>query len=68
MVELYDFQCHEDERRRLRQSFRRIVARHGGRLAPYYNDLHRLIRSRLSEHEMMVRQGLDPPDEPMREN
>jgi len=63
MVEVYDLYCHESERKRLRESFRKIVARHGGRLAPYYHELHRTMRSRLSEHELMVRVGLDPPDE-----
>jgi len=67
LVEIYDMSCLDEyERKRLRDSFRRIVARHGGRLAPYYNELHRTMRSRLYEHEMMVRCGLDPPDEPRR--
>jgi hypothetical protein len=64
LVEVYDLYCHEGERKRLRESFRRIVARHGGQLAPYYDQLHASMRSRLSEHEMMVRCGLDPPDDP----
>jgi hypothetical protein len=65
LVEIYDMSCLDEyERKRLRQSFRRIVARKGGRLAPYYRELHRTMRSRLYEHEMMVRCGLDPPDEP----
>jgi hypothetical protein len=63
LVEVYDLYCHEGERKRLRESFRRIVARNGGRLAPYYDQLYRTMRSRLSEHELMVRVGLDPPDE-----
>jgi hypothetical protein len=64
LVEIYDLYSHDNERKRLRDSFRRIVARNGGRLAPYYDDLHRAIRSRLNEHDMMVRHGLDPADEP----
>ena len=65
LVCVYDLCCRDEvERKRVRNSFRRIVARHGGRLAPYYDDLHRAIRSRLREHEMMVRHGLDPADEP----
>jgi hypothetical protein len=65
LVEIYDMSCLDEwERKRLRQSFRRIVARQGGRLAPYYNELHRTMRSRLKEHDLMVRCGLDPPDEP----
>ena len=68
LVEIYDMCCLDEyERRRLRESFRRIVARHAGRLAPYYDQLHRTMRSRLYEHEMMVRCGLDPPDEPRRD-
>jgi hypothetical protein len=65
LVEIYDMSCLDEwERKRLRQSFRRIVARQGGRLAPYYHELHTAIRSRLYEHDMMVRHGLDPADEP----
>jgi hypothetical protein len=64
LVEIYDMSCLDEwERKRLRDSFRRIVARQGGRLAPYYHELHRTMRSRLYEHEMMVRCGLDAPDE-----
>ena len=64
LVEVYDLYCNDAERKRLRNSFRKIVARHGGRLAPYYDELHRSIRSRLSEHDLMVKHGLDPADEP----
>jgi hypothetical protein len=64
LVEIYDMYAHDTERKRLRNSFRKIVARHGGRLAPYYDDLHASIRSRLKEHDLMVRHGLDPADEP----
>jgi hypothetical protein len=64
LVEIYDLYSHDWQRKRIRNSFRKIVARHGGRLAPYYDDLHRTIQSRLREHEMMVRCGLDPADEP----
>lgn|SRR5215469_1466177 len=68
LVEIYDLYSHDAERKRLRRSFRKIVARHGGRLAPYYTELHRLIRSRLYEHNMMVRCGLDPEDEPEKQS
>jgi hypothetical protein len=63
LVLIYDLYCHDEaERKRVRSSFRKIVARHDGRLAPYYHELHSAIRSRLHEHKMMVRWGLDAPD------
>src|SRR5262245_45742136 len=67
LVEIYDIYClNEAERKRIRDSFRKIMARHDGRLAPYYDELHRAMRSRLREHKIMVRWGLDAPDEPRR--
>ena len=67
LVQIYDLCClNEAERKRIRDSFRKIMARHDGRLAPYYRELHAAIRSRLREHKLMVRWGLGPPDEPRR--
>jgi hypothetical protein len=64
LVEIYDLCClDEAERKRIRETFRKLTARQGGRLAPYYDELHRTMRSRLREHKLMVRCGLDRPDE-----
>jgi hypothetical protein len=64
MIELYDLACNEDERKRMRASFRLLMSRRKGRLAPWWDELHFGIRVRLREHREYVRWGLDPPDEP----
>lgn len=66
MVLLYDICANDDERKTIRDSFRQIMRRHSGRLAPYYDELHAPMRTRLREHKMYVRCGLDAPDEPRR--
>jgi hypothetical protein len=64
MVLLYDLCANDDERKLIRNCFREIMAQPKGRLAPYYPQLHASIRTRLREHKMYARCGLDPPDEP----
>jgi hypothetical protein len=64
MVMLYDLAANEGERKKIRASFRLLMARRKGRLTPWWDELHSVVRMRLREHRECVRWGLDPPDEP----
>jgi hypothetical protein len=61
LVVLYDIVANEAERKRMRKSFREIMTRR-----PIFLELYEPIRTRLREHKMFVKCGLDPPDEPRR--
>jgi hypothetical protein len=63
LIVLYDLVATDDEKKDMRKVFRDIMSRRRG-LAPFCDELYAPLRTRLREHKMYVRCGLDPPDEP----